>query len=371
MARIAVVLFNLGGPDSPAAVQPFLRNLFNDPAIIGVPQPVRGLLASFIARRRRQTAQQIYAEIGGSSPLLANTVVQARALEAALAERAPQASWQCFTAMRYWHPFAAEIVADVKQYDPNMIVLLPLYPQFSTTTTGSSLDDWRVAAQKQGLDVATVGVCCYPDEAGFVGDIAAATTDMLTQVDGDVRVLFTAHGLPEKIVARGDPYQWQVERTVSAVVAKMGRAELDWRVCYQSRVGPMTWIGPATEDEIRRAGADGKAVVMVPVAFVSEHSETLVELDIEYKELALAAGVPVYLRVPTVDAGAGFIGGLADVVTQRVAPTSQVEPTSQVGVTSQVAGTSPRALCDYRGGRVCPAGLAGCRVAAPGAEGAV
>lgn len=351
-SRVAVVVFNLGGPDTPAAVYPFLRNLFNDRAIIGVPQPIRGLLAWFIARRRQHTAQQTYARIGGSSPLLANTRAQAKALEGELAARAPETTWRCFTAMRYWHPFAGEIVDEVKRYGPEMIVLLPLYPQFSATTTGSSLDDWQAAARREGLTVPTVGVCCYPDEPGFVTEIAAAAADAVGRAAGDVRVLFSAHGLPEKIVAQGDPYQWQVERTVSAVVAGMAgvsNGKLDWVLCYQSRVGPMAWIGPATDDEIRRAGADGKGIVMVPVAFVSEHSETLVELDMEYRELALAAGVPEYLRVPTVAAGTGFIGGLADVVAGRVSDPSRAP------------------LCDYRGGRRCPARFGRCRAEVTGA----
>ena len=333
-SRVAVVLFNLVAPDSLDVVEPFLRNLFNDPAIVGVPRPVRGVLAWWIARRRRETAQKIYAEMGGSSPLLANSEAQARALEAVLAAREPGVNWQCFVAMRYWRPKSPQIVAEIERFGPETIVLLPLYPQFSTTTTGSSFADWRRAAA--GLNVRTLPVCCYPDEVGLGRDIAAATTTAVADAGGPggVRVLFSAHGLPEKIVAKGDPYQWQVEQTVAGIVAEMAIDGLDWQVCYQSRVGPLTWIGPATEDEIRRAGAEGKGIVMVPVAFVSEHSETLVELDIEYKKLADESGVAGYWRVPAVATGDGFIGGLADTVMARLGCGDGV--------------------VDHRGGRICP-----------------
>lgn len=342
--RVAVVLFNLGAPDSLDAVEPFLRNLFNDPAIIGLPRPMRGFLAWLIARRRRETAQAIYAEMGGSSPLLANTEVQARALETELAGRAPETDWKCFVAMRHWRPQAPQVAADVKRFGPETIVMLPLYPQFSTTTTGSSFGDWRKAAAKAGLNGTSLPVCCYPDEDGFLADIAAATAGTLAEAGGSdgARVLFSAHGLPEKIVEKGDPYQWQVEQTVAGIADRMAVPGLDWQVCYQSRVGPLTWIGPATEDEIRRAGNDRKAIVMVPVAFVSEHSETLVELDIEYKKLADESGVPAYHRVPAVAVGSGFIGGLAETVMTRLA-----------------AGGDGR-ICDYHGGRVCPSSFGRC-----------
>ena len=341
--KTAVVLFNLGAPDSLAAVEPFLRNLFRDPAIIGVPNPMRSALAWLIARRRRETAQKIYAEMGGSSPLLANTQAQADALEAALAARAGETTWRCFIAMRYWMPRAAETAAAVRDFGPDRVVLLPLYPQFSTTTSGSSFDDWARAAAAAGISAPTVGVCCYPQESGFIDDIATAVKAALAKAPGDARVLFSAHGLPEKIVAGGDPYQWQVEQTVARVVAALGIDDLDWQVCYQSRVGPLTWIGPATDDEIVRAGADGKAVVMVPVAFVSEHSETLVELDIEYKQLADENGVPAYVRVATVATGAAFIDGLASSVLTRLA-------------------INASGVCPATGARLCPPRFGRCRV---------
>ncbi len=309
--KIAIVLFNLGGPDRPEAIKPFLFNLFNDKAIIGAPQPIRWLLAKSISGKRAPVAAEIYQHLGGKSPLLEQTESQARALEQALSDTAEAKAFIC---MRYWHPMSREVAAAVKAYNPDRVVLLPLYPQFSTTTTGSSLTDWKKAAKKAGLDEPTRTVCCYPTNEGFIRAIAEEVAQSLKQLDGKARVLFTAHGLPKKVIEGGDPYQNHVEKTVEAIVAELNQDDLDYVICYQSRVGPLEWIGPATEDEIVRAGKDGKSIIMTPVAFVSEHSETLVELDIEYAEEAKTAGVPRYLRVPTVTDNSAFIDGLAGLV---------------------------------------------------------
>ncbi len=315
--RTAIVLFNLGGPDRPESVEPFLFNLFNDPAIIRIPWPMRAWLARFIAKRRGPKARAIYAKIGGGSPLLPNTLAQARAVEHALADLGPVRG---FPAMRYWHPMSPEVVKDVKAWQPDRIVLLPLYPQFSTTTTASSLATWQVAARAQGLATKTAVLCCYPAQSGFIAALADLTRHAITKaaLHGRPRILFSAHGLPEKVVAAGDPYQWQVEQTAQAVIAQLTGIEVDWVVCYQSRVGPLKWIGPATEAEIDRAGADRVPIVVVPIAFVSEHSETLVELDIEYAERAHRAGVPHFERVPTVSTHPAFIAGLATLVREAL-----------------------------------------------------
>ncbi|HYB09527.1 MAG TPA: ferrochelatase [Alphaproteobacteria bacterium] len=325
MAKLAVVLFNLGGPDRPEAVEPFLFNLFNDPAIIGAPAPLRWLLAKLISKRRAPIARNIYGHIGGGSPLLENTMAQARALEARLRDLGDV---RCFVAMRYWHPFIDEAAAAVKAFAPDRIVLLPLYPQFSTTTAGSSLTAWFRSAQSAGLAAPQYAICCYPRNEGFIGAVAQSVEDALAKMDdvGPPRVLFSAHGLPKKIVAAGDPYPWQVEQSCAAVVASLGKRDLDWVLCYQSRVGPLEWIGPATDKEIERAGGDKVPVVVVPIAFVSEHSETLVELDIEYAALARRAGVPAYVRAPTVSAGDAFIAGLARLVRTRSGGVDGVEP---------------------------------------------
>lgn len=316
MSRVAVVLFNLGGPDRPEAIKPFLLNLFRDPAILRVPPFVRPFLARYIARARVKPATEIYALMGGKSPLLDLTNAQARALEAELAEL----ETKCFVAMRYWHPFASETVKQVCDWNPDEIVLLPLYPQFSTTTTGSSLTDWREAAAMAGLAKPVVSVCCYHNDSGFIGAVTGLVRRSYdaarAEVSGEIglRILFSAHGLPEVIISRGDPYQAQIESTVAAVVASLAIDGLDYAICYQSRATPQVWIGPSTDSEVARAGRDRVALLVVPIAFVSDHSETLVELDIEYRELAHKSGVPAYFRAPAANADPAFITALAGLI---------------------------------------------------------
>lgn len=314
--RVAIVLANLGGPDRPEAIQPFLTNLFSDKAIIDVPAPVRGALARLIAARRAPAAKAIYAQIGGRSPILAETQEQAAALEARLSARADVSECRVFVAMRYWAPLIGETAREVEQFRPERIVLLPLYPQFSTTTTASFVTEWHKSAGEAVRRIPTSTVCCYPTHTKFVQAHARLIEDALSAVGqrGAIRMLFSAHGLPERVIAKGDPYQWQVERTAAAVMRELGRPDLDWRVCYQSRVGPLQWIKPSTDDEIKRAGAEGVSLIVSPIAFVSEHSETLVELDIEYRHLAQSAGVPAYFRIPALGTHPAFIGCLADLV---------------------------------------------------------
>lgn len=337
--KLAVILFNLGGPDSPEAVEPFLYNLFSDPAIISLPWFLRKPLARFIARRRAPFAQKIYAHLGGRSPILEETQKQARALESALRDEAHET--RAFVAMRCWHPFSDGAAKAVKDWGADRIVLLPLYPQHSTTTTASSFKDWDRTARKAGLTAPTTRICCYPWEPGFVAAMAAciAQTYARARPGLSYRLLLSAHGLPKRIVEKGDPYRWQVEACAEAIVGALGMKNPDWEICYQSRVGPMAWIGPSTDDEIRRAGREGKGVIVAPIAFVCEHSETLVELDIQYAELAKASGVPDYLRSTAVGTHPDFITGLAALVRR-----------SRAGgiVTS----------CD--GGRLCPPGFKGC-----------
>ncbi|MFN8693552.1 MAG: ferrochelatase [Holosporales bacterium] len=315
--RIAVVLFNLGGPDSPKAVQPFLQNLFSDPAILRVPPPVRWFLARLISRLRAKKAQGIYNAIGGGSPLLPNTEAQAAALDRALGEALPDSECRSFIAMRYWHPLTPAAVKAVKDWQPDTIVLLSLYPQFSTTTTESSFAAFQAEATRQGLSAPQHVVCCYPEDAGWTGAVAEQIRRSGVDLTA-TRLLFSAHGLPQKIVDEGDPYPLQVNATVQAVCSQLGDAALDTVVCYQSKVGPLKWLEPSTEHELHRAGAEKKAVLVIPIAFVSEHSETLVELDIEYKHLAEEAGVSHYTRLPTVMLEPLFIKGLAVLVQQSL-----------------------------------------------------
>lgn len=313
--RIAVVLFNLGGPDGPGAVRPFLEALFCDPAIIAAPWIVRRPLAALIARLRARSAIANYAVMGGGSPIVAETQAQAQALENVLQEAVPEASIKTTIAMRYWKPLTAEAAAEVAAFEPDEIVLAPLYPQFSTTTTASSLAAWDKAYRGGGR---THALCCWYDNPGLV-EAHAARILRTWEAAGrpPVRLLFSAHGLPERIAESGDPYQWQVEATCAAVVERLG-AGWDWQICYQSRVGPLKWLGPSTPEAIEAAGREGLGVLIDPIAFVSEHIETLVELDRDYAELAVRCGVPTYLRAPVVGIETHFIRGLAGAVLRAL-----------------------------------------------------
>ena len=351
MSRLTVVLMNLGGPDSLDAVEPFLRNLFRDPAIIRAPALVRHLLARAIAKKRGPEARKIYRTLGGRSPLLSETEAQAKALGEALADLG---TVQIAIAMRYWHPMSEEAARRVDAFRPERIVLLPLYPQFSTTTTASSLGAWAKAAKAAGIDVPTHGVCCYPQADGLAEAHAALIKPLLelAAATGSPRLLFSAHGLPKSVVARGDPYQWQVEETARRIVAHLGCEGLDWTVCYQSKVGPMAWLEPSTVAEIERAGRDRVPVVVVPVAFVSEHSETLVELDVDYRERAAQAGVPTYRRVPALGTHGAFIVALAGLVRGAL---EALDSESDAGAAGLGSGA---------GRRLCPAAHRGCPLAA-------
>ncbi|TCZ64056.1 ferrochelatase [Roseicella aquatilis] len=343
--RVAIVLFNLGGPDRIESVRPFLENLFMDPAILRVPGFIRPWLGRFIAKRRTKAASENYAILGGKSPLLELTEEQGRALEAALAGD-PAVEHRCFIAMRYWHPMSDACARAVAEWGAEEVLLLPLYPQFSTTTTGSSLAEWDRAARRAGLDLPTTTLCCWHSDPAFTaasaGLVRAAWEAARAELPAGarLRILFSAHGLPESIVKAGDPYQWQVERSVAAVVEHLGIEGLDHVVCYQSRVTPQKWLGPSTEDELERAAHDGVAVLVCPIAFVSEHSETLVELDVEYREEAQRLGVPGYFRVPAQNSDPGFIAAL-------------------VGLVRGARGGG-RALCSFAGGRQCPKPFGDC-----------
>lgn len=306
MSKTAVILFNLGGPDELKSVRPFLFNLFNDPAIINLPQPFRWILAKCISIARAPKTRALYEKMGGKSPLLDQTIEQANALEKVLKSKG---EYKVFVCMRYWHPMSHTVARNVKVYAPDRIILLPLYPQYSTATTASSLKDWHQAAKQAGLDVPTRTVCCYADDRGLAAAHVKLIRDAYWRASehGKPRVLFSAHGIPEKLVKAGDPYQWQVEKTVSQIIPILSIDELDYVICYQSRVGPLKWLGPATPDEIKRAGQAKAPVVVVPVAFVSEHVETLVELDIEYRHLAGEHGAPAYERVPALGVEPLFI----------------------------------------------------------------
>jgi ferrochelatase len=339
--KTAIVLFNLGGPDGPDAVKPFRVNLFSDRAIIRAPIFIRFWLARLIAARSAAAAVANYALMGGKSPLLELTEKQAAALEGALGDE-----YKCFIAMRYWFPFAAEAAKAVKAWAPDRIVLLPLYPQFSTTTSGSSFSDWFEQAAGAGLVAPTTRVCCYFDDAAYVASIAALVDEAIGQAraalapGAKLRLLFSAHGLPENIVKAGDPYQEEVERTVAAVMALLADRDVEHVTCYQSRATPQKWISPSTIECIEQAGADRIAVLLVPIAFVSDHIETLVELDIENRELAKEVGVPGYFRAKVPNDDARFIAALSGLVKRAVAHGD--------------------GLCSAQGGRACDASHGDC-----------
>ena len=339
MTRLAVVLANLGGPDRLEAVTPFLTNLFSDPAIIRIANPWRAILARLIARRRAKSAQAIYARLGGGSPLFANTLTQAEALETALQGTGQET--RVFVAMRYWHPFSDETAAAVAQFQPEQILFLPLYPQYSTTTTASSFAAWHTAAAKAGIRASSQLVCCYPTEPGFIRALAALTRtgleDLRSRQATAPAVIFTAHGLPERIVKAGDPYVEQVDATCRALVSALGLAQEDWELGFQSRVGPLAWIGPGTDELIVAAAEAKKAILIVPVSFVSEHSETLVELDMDYGKLAADHGAAAYVRIATVGTHPAFIAGLARIVGETV---TAARPIMAFGAGCSVNATS-------------------------------
>ena len=311
----AVILFNLGGPDKLESVEPFLFNLFNDPEILSIPSIFRYPLAKFLSKRRAPIAKNIYKEIGNKSPILELTQEQAISLEKNLSSKG---DYKCFVVMRCWHPRAIDIIKKVKEFNPDEIILLPLYPQFSAATSGSSINEWNDLCKKENFNVKTKTICCYPTESNFIKSHANLIRKTIHNAGSkNFKLLFSAHGLPEIKIKKGDPYQWQVEETVKRIMVELKDENLNHTISYQSRVGPLKWIGPSTDDEIIKYSKEKKGIVIVPVAFVSEHSETLVELDIEYKKLAEKNGCSFYKRVPALGVEESFIKGLTDLVLQK------------------------------------------------------
>ena len=312
----AIILFNLGGPDKLENVEPFLFNLFNDPAILNLPTILRYPLAKLISNRRAPVAKKIYAELGGSSPILKLTREQSDALEIKLNQTQEKDEYKCFIIMRCWNPRAKDVIKDVQLYGPDEVVLMPLYPQYSAATSGSSIKEWKDVCNKNNYHVKTSTICCYPTDQNF---ISAHTKEIKKKIKDlkNFKLIFSAHGLPEKNIKKGDPYQWQVEQSVKKIVENLNDENLDWILSYQSRVGPLKWIGPSTETIIIENSKIGKHIVLVPIAFVSEHSETLVELDIEYKEIADANGCKNYTRVPALGINEDFIKAMSELIIKK------------------------------------------------------
>jgi protoporphyrin/coproporphyrin ferrochelatase len=312
----AIILFNLGGPDKLENVEPFLFNLFNDPAILNLPSFLRYPFAKLISNRRAPIAKKIYQELGGSSPILKLTKEQSNALEIKLNNDDEFSEYKCFIVMRCWHPRAEEVIKKVKSYNPDEAILIPLYPQYSAATSGSSIKEWNDICIKYEYNVKTSTICCYPTDNNFISAHKNTILEKIKDLE-NYKLIFSAHGLPEKNIKKGDPYQWQVEQSVNQIIKSLNIKNLDWILSYQSRVGPLKWIGPSTEDIIIANSKLGKHIVLVPIAFVSEHSETLVELDIEYKEIADKHGCKNYTRVPALGTNKDFIKTMSELIIKK------------------------------------------------------
>ncbi len=312
--KIAIVLFNLGGPDNTDNIKPFLRNLFSDRAIIDLPWFLRLPIAFLISTLRAPKAKPLYEIMGGSSPLLKNTILQAEAIEKQVSSLLPDDEVKVFISMRYWKPFAKETAKQVAEFDPDETILLPLYPHYSCTTTGSSLDDWARFSKTKSKTIKN-----FPLLSGF---ISGAVNSIIKEWDGlgnpqKVRVLFSAHGLPQKIIDNGDPYEKEINETANAI-KEILPPNFETIVCYQSKVGPLKWLGPSTEDEIIRAARDKIGIIIYPIAFVSNHIETLVELDVEYRELAHKLGIEFFARADTINCDKDFINSLSQLIIEKI-----------------------------------------------------
>jgi ferrochelatase len=323
-APIGVVALNLGGPDSPEAVEPFLRRLFGDPEVIqlGWARPLQPLLARVIARRRAPFSREAYTQIGGRSPIGEETTQQITAVVNELAQRGVAA--RPYVAMACWHPLSEEAVAAMQADGITRAIALPLYPHYSNTTTKSSMNllekavakAGRTAGKASGGTIALSAVRHYPDAPGYIKAVSDRVRDAIftlpPSAQHEAPVLFSAHGLPESYIRKGDPYLDEIRITVAAVSRRLelgNRAQL----AFQSRVGRQRWLGPYTEDALDALAAAGhRSVVVVPVAFTGEHIETLQEIDILYRQRAQQRGITHFARARTVGCHPAFIGALAD-----------------------------------------------------------
>lgn len=331
--KVAVVLFNLGGPTGKKTIYPFLVNFFMDRNIIPLPVFFRFFLSRLIAiRRSTGPALEAYSVMGGSSPLLENTLAQQEALLKELQKNSDD-DIRVYTAMRYWHPMADSVVPQVQAFNPDELVLLSLYPQMSSTTFWSSLTDWLRVAKEYGYEKTPRVICCYPQQKGF---IAASVKNIREKIDACKkatgrlpRLLFSAHSLPLSVIKNGDPYENQCRQTADAIVRELNIPDLDYRICYQSKVGVQEWLGPQTEDEIKEASKNNIPLIIYPHAFVSEHVETIVELGHEYRHVAEELNTPFYDVVPTVGTNPEFISGLAQMVLAHQGETGVYTETEQ------------------------------------------
>jgi ferrochelatase len=321
------VLFQLGGPDSPAAIEPFLYNLFRDPDIIDFPfaRLAREPLARIIAARRAKHVAHHYAEIGGRSPIVEFTARQAQALEAELRK---QVDARVVVAMRYWHPFTQEAILKLQVHAPEQVVLLPLYPQYSRTTTGSSMNEWNRRFQPNGWRPRVTVVRDFHDDPHYIAAVVDAIERALAGFadPADVDFVFSAHSLPTAVVEAGDPYQAQIERSVE-LVWRAGGWPGRRHVCYQSKVGASKWLRPSLHGTIQKLGVEKRQhVLVVPISFVSDHVETLHEIDIEHREQARSLGIPNYRLVPGLNDSPRFIQALAKLALRQSLGAAGAEP---------------------------------------------
>ena len=307
--EVGVVLLNMGGAANLEEIRVFLRGMFRDPAILPLPAPLRALIAFAISRARSLAMRAKYQKIGGGSPILEITRAQAEELQKALERDGIRA--EVTVAMRYTPPYAEQALRSLSPQARRRIVALPLYPQFSLTTSSSSLRDLRETAARLGF-AAPLEIESWYDDTGYLDDLAARIETALADAPDGTVVLFSAHGLPERQIRIGDPYRDQIEATVSEVAQRLG--EVECRLAFQSKIGPARWIGPSTLDAARELGRERRPVLVVPIAFVSENIETLHELDVEVAGHARAHGVPWFGRLPTQNAGERFVRVLAGIV---------------------------------------------------------
>lgn len=329
--NIGVLVLNMGGPDSLAAVRPFLLNIFRDRMIIKL--PAQPLLARIIAARRAPKVVERYRLIGGKSPIMDDTRAQAKALLSVLegdpVARTRGMRFTTYVGMRYWHPFIEEAVKEAAADNLDELVVLPLFPQYSRATTGSCFTEVDRCAARYLRGVRVTKIADWHLEPRYLEAMSRRLAEALREVGAaptEIDVVFSAHALPQSFVDEGDPYPRQVEATIDGILHSLG--PLNWRLTYQSRSGPVKWMEPQTDrtiEELARAGS--KNLVVVPISFVSDHIETLYEVDILYREMALGAGVKSFVRTKALDTDPDFIRGLSDVVSKVLGLEQSREPT--------------------------------------------
>lgn len=321
--NIAVILFQLGGPDSLDAVEPFLRNLFNDPDIIDLPGAFlfRTTLANIISSRRAPKIQELYKKIDGKSPILEQTKLQAESLQSSLATRGINAD--VHIAMRYWHPMTDEVVKNLSQSKVDEIILLPLYPHYSKATTGSSINEWKRATRRYNYNhIPTKLVESYYDHPLYIESLVEHISTTLTRFPaeerGTVHLIFSAHGIPLKLMRDGDPYPQHIQRTYELVIEK-GKFGLPHHLCFQSKVGPQKWLEPSLTKTIEDLARQKVThVVVIPISFVTDHIETLSEINIEAREEAEHLGITNFEMMPALIRNEKFIGCLTDLIIQQI-----------------------------------------------------